>query len=144
MAIDYITLKSLLDYLEGIIQELDDMDVTRNKIEQDTKFAAAVKYFIQTAVEGCANVAEHIIFGLNLGHPENTKGLFPILYKERIIEEDLAKKLSNAVGLRNILVHQYRDVDISILVDSATVGLDDLREFAKKVNEFLEKKPTNP
>lgn len=139
MAIDYLTLKSLVDYLEGTIQELGEMDVTRDKIEQDTKFAAAVKYFIQTAVETCSNIAEHIIFGLNLGHPETTKELFPILFKEKLIVEDLAGKLSNAAGLRNILVHQYRDVDCGILSDSATIGLNDLREFAKAINNFLEK-----
>lgn len=139
MAIDQSKVMALLNYLEGTIEETDQMHVTRNKLEEDIRFAASVKYFVQTAVECCANIAEHIVFGLNLGHPETTKELFPILYKENIIEEVLSEKLKDAVGLRNILIHQYLDVDLGILAESATVDLSDLRDFAKAINEFLEK-----
>lgn len=145
MAIVYLTVKELIDYLLSIIEEVDSYQVTYEDLVEDSKTAAAVKYLTQTAVEACANIAEHIIFGLHLGHPETNRELFPILSKEGIINEDLADKLSNAVGLRNILVHQYRKVDLAILADSATVGLNDLREFAKAVNDFLEKQEkSNP
>lgn len=143
MAIDYSKINALLQYLEGTINEIDQMHVTREQLENDVKFAASVKYFIQTAVECCSNIAEHIIFGYNLDHPETNKELFPILYKENIIDKGLSDKLKDAVGLRNILVHQYLDVDLGTLAESATVDLNDLREFAKAINEFLEKQETS-
>ncbi len=139
MAIVYSTVESLLDYLNGTISDVESFHVNKEELETDIKTAAAVKYFIQTAVESCANIAEHIIFGLNLDNPETTKELFPVLTKYKILDEALSKKLKDAVGLRNILVHMYREVDLSILADSATVGLNDLRAFAKAINEFLEK-----
>lgn len=139
MAIVYSTVESLLDYLNGTISEIEGFHVSKEELEQDVKTSAAVKYLIQTAVEACANIAEHIIFGLNLDNPETTKELFPILAKSSIIDRALSEKLKDAVGLRNILVHMYREVDLDILADSATVGLNDLRAFAKAINEFLEK-----
>lgn len=82
---------------------------------------------------------EHIVSGLNLGMPEYARELFPLLTKEGIIDEQLAERLGKAVGLRNVLVHLYLEVDLNILANSATVGLDDLRAFAQAINEFLEK-----
>ena len=102
-------------------------------------FTDATKYRIQTAIEAVINIAEHLVAGLNLGKPEFAKEPFPLLVKEGIIEEELSEKLQKAVGLRNILVHMYREIDLGILADSATVGLNNLRAFAKAVNEFLEK-----
>lgn len=94
---------------------------------------------MQIAVEITINLAEHIAAGLNLGKPEFARELFPLQVQEKIIDNELSEKLRDAVGLRNVLVHMYRDVDPGILADSATVGLNDLRAFAKAINEFLGK-----
>lgn len=139
MAINYSTIKELINHLSSNIQDLEGFKVDLAELEQDKKTAAATKYLLQTSVEACANIAEHIIFGLHLGNPETSTELFPILAKENIIGDRLADKLSKAVGMRNILVHQYRKVNLAIVAHSATVGLDDLRQFAKLINEFLEK-----
>lgn len=144
MAINEETIISLMDYLEGTVEEIRKMDVTKEKIEQDFVFAAAVKYLIQTAVECCANITEHLVFGLNLGHPDTTRELFPLLVQEKIIDQDLSEKFAKAVGLRNILVHQYKDVDSGILANSATVGLNDLHAFTKSIYNFLQKDSSKP
>lgn len=143
MAINFITIKELISYLSDTIEDLEEFQVDEKLLQEDKKTAGATKYFLQTAVEACANIAEHIVFGLHLGNPETTNELFPILAKEDIIPNALAKKLSNAVGLRNILVHQYRKVNLAIVANSATVGLNDLREFAKAISDFIESHQTN-
>lgn len=139
MAIDYSTLDELFGYLRNTLSDIESFEITENILEENKERSAAVKYMMQTAVECCANIAEHIIFGLDLGNPTNTKELFPVLGQHKIIDESLSQKLQKAIGLRNVLVHLYTQVDLGILADSATVGLNDLREFAKKVNKFLEK-----
>lgn len=139
MAIDYSTLDELFGYLRSTISDIESFEITADILEENKERSAAVKYMMQTAIECCANIAEHIIFGLDLGNPTNTKELFPILVQHNIIDDKLSKKLQDAVGLRNILVHLYRQVNSAILANSATVGLNDLRAFAKTVNEFLEK-----
>lgn len=142
MAIDIKTVKNLLDYLEGEIKSIQGSKITLEVLEEeDSILTDATKYRVQIAVEVTINIAEHIVAGLNLGKPEFARELFPLLVKENIIAEDLAEKLGKAVGLRNILVHLYKEVDPTILTYAATIGLDDLRAFAKAVNEFLEKQP---
>lgn len=141
MAIDIKTVLNLLEYLDAEIRVIEKSKVTREALneEENSVFTDATKHRVQVAVEIVMNLAEHIVAGLNLGKPEFARELFPLLVKEGIIDEELSEKLQKAVGLRNILVHMYREVDLGILADSATVGLNDLRVFAKAVNEFLEK-----
>lgn len=139
MAIDIKTIINLLDYLEGEIKSIQESNITEEALEkEDSIFVDATKYRVQIAVEVTINIAEHIVAGLNLGKPEFARELFPLLVKENIIDEQLAEKLGKAVGLRNILVHLYKEVDPAILAYAATLGLNDLRDFAKAINEFIE------
>lgn len=139
MAIDHLTIKELLAYIRSTISDIEELEITEDVLEENKERAAATKYYLQTAVEACANIAEHIIFGLNLGNPTTSKELFPILVRHNIISHELSEKLKDAVGMRNVLVHMYLEVNLGIVANSATVGLNDLREFAKAINEFLEK-----
>lgn len=141
MAIDIKTVKNLLDYLEGEIKEIQKSNVTKEMLDEkeNSIFTDATKHRVQIAVEVTINITEHIVAGLNLGKPEFARELFPLLAKENIIDAELAEKLAKAVGLRNILVHLYREVDLNILAVAATKDLNDLRDFAKAVSEFLEK-----
>lgn len=144
MAIDIKTVKNLLDYLEGEIKSIQESKITLEVLEEkDSILADATKYRVQIAVEVVINIAEHIVAGLNLGKPEFARDLFPLLVKENIIDELLSEKLGKAVGLRNILVHLYKEVDPTILVYAATIGLNDLRDFAKAINKFLERQTSS-
>lgn len=141
MAIDTNTVRSLLEYLEAEIKVIEESGVTEAALSEgeSNPFTDATKYRMQIAVEMVINLAEHIVAGLNLGKPEFAKELFPLLVKQEIIDDELSEKLQKSVGLRNVLVHMYREVDLGILADSATAGLDDIRAFAKAINEFLRK-----
>lgn len=141
MAINKKTIEHILRYLEGEIKVIEESHVTRESLDEEKNrtFTDATKHRMQVAVEMVINIAEHIVSGLNLGMSEYARELFPLLAKEAIITEDLSEKLGKAVGLRNVLVHMYLDVDLGILANSASVGLNDLRDFAKAINEFLEK-----
>lgn len=144
MAIDKKTIINLLEYLDAEIRVIEKSKVTKDVLNEaeNRLFTDATKHRMQVAVEIAINLAEHIVAGLNLGKPEFAKELFPLLMQEKIIDNQLSEKLRDAVGLRNILVRMYREVDLGILADSATIGLNDLRTFAKAINKFLEKQTT--
>lgn len=144
MAIDEKTLNHILEYLDGEIKVIEKSHVTLDLLEEENIFTDATKHRIQIAVEMVINIAEHIVAGFKLGQPEHANDLFPLIAKEGIIGKELAGKLSKAVGLRNILVHQYLEVSLTILADSTTSGLNDLRDFARAIHDFLKKQKTVP
>jgi uncharacterized protein YutE (UPF0331/DUF86 family) len=60
-----------------------------------------------------------------------------VLGRHGVLGPDLAQLMRAAVGFRNVLVHQYGDVDDDI-VRERLVDLDDLDAFAAQVVQFLD------
>ena len=54
---------------------------------------------------------------------------FEILARAKVIPQELADKLKGMVGFRNIMVHQYQEMDIKIMVDVIEHHLDDLPDL---------------
>ena len=68
--------------------------------------------------------------------PKESKESFEILARAKVIPQELADKLKGMVGFRNIMVHQYQEMDIKIMVDVIEHRLDDLVVFTTHVMEF--------
>jgi uncharacterized protein YutE (UPF0331/DUF86 family) len=55
------------------------------------------------------------------------------------IPRDLAARLENMVGFRNVLVHQYQDLDVQLMADVIENHLHDLIDFTNfVVKAFLD------
>lgn len=53
-----------------------------------------------------------------------------------IITKNLAKHLSNMVGMRNIIVHGYEDVDDQIIYKSIKQTLHDTPQFLNEIEKI--------
>lgn len=107
---------------------------------KDEKFNAAAERFLQTAIQACIDISNHIIASLGLKKPtEDTAETFRILYKEGILPEEFAKTMVSITGYRNILVHGYLEVEREETYNNINYHLSDLAKFAKYIEEFLEK-----
>jgi len=53
-----------------------------------------------------------------------------LLAAANIIPAELSEKLRKMAGFRNVLVHQYRDLDIRLMEDVIKHHLDDLLVFS--------------
>lgn len=84
---------------------------------------------LQLAIQSCIDVAAHLVAELGLRTPDDYRGTFRGLADEGILDKDLAQRLGDAAGMRNILVHEYLEIDAR-QVWRALERLDDLRAFA--------------
>ncbi len=139
MAIDKATLNKLLEFLELMILELKEKKITLEQLEDNHDELYSIEHRIQLAIESAINIGEHLVSGLNLGLYDDAKGVFLILGKKRVIDNQLADNLKNAAGMRNILVHNYLEIDLQLIQKAATTDLKDLEEFTKQINTFLQK-----
>jgi len=89
----------------------------------------AVVINLQRACEQCIDMANHVIRLKKLGLPSASAESFTLLRKADIISADLEKKLISMVGFRNIVIHQYRDIDYKRVEDVVRKHADDLIEF---------------
>lgn len=96
----------------------------------------AVKYLFVTTIEGCIDVAQHIAAAEGFTAPDSNAAALRLLGTHGVIDPGLAEALARAVGFRNVLVHQYAEVDDDRVVD-ALGRLDDFRDFVSQVSAWL-------
>jgi uncharacterized protein YutE (UPF0331/DUF86 family) len=92
------------------------------------------------AADQFIDLANHVIRKRKLVLPKESKDSFEILAKAKVIPTELAGKLQDMVGLRNILVYEYRTLDLDILVDVIEHRLDDLIDFSNLVMRYLQER----
>lgn len=102
---------------------------------------AAAERHLEVAIQACLDIANHIVSSLGLKRPSSKASeVFLTLAEEGIIPKELAERLAAATGYRNILAHEYLEVDRHLTYLNIQDNLPDLAQFAKYIEGFLEKK----
>ncbi|CAN5138411.1 hypothetical protein BH24ACT1_BH24ACT1_01230 [soil metagenome] len=120
-----------------------DLAVLRRRAEEDPMPPTgqrdrldAMKYTLVTAIEGCIGVAQHVCASESWASPATNADAFRILATNGVLENDLAERLARAAGLRNVLVHQYAEVDNARVVTFLD-ELPDLDTFVTEVTAWM-------
>jgi uncharacterized protein YutE (UPF0331/DUF86 family) len=126
-----------LERLEELLRQLDGFRARgRSAYDEDPEVKLATQHGLQLAIQICIDIAAHIAAASGRPGPDRYQDLFIDLRADGL-DRDLAARLALAAGLRNILVHDYLDVDDEV-VWGALDHLDELREFAGFVVERLD------
>lgn len=102
-----------------------------------------LKYTFQTAIEACIDAAQHVVADQGLGVPASNADAFRSLARAGLIDADLAAVLAGAVGLRNVLVHDYAEVDDRRVV-AHLQHLGALRRFVAAMTGLLDDEAGGP
>lgn len=118
-----------LERLEDLLGRLEGFRARgRGSYEEDVEARLATQHALQLAIQICIDVAAHLVAASGRPAPDRYQDLFSDLRGDGL-DERLAQGLSQAAGLRNILVHDYLDVDDGVIW-GALDHLDELRDFA--------------
>ena len=127
--VDGSSIESRLERLQELLAELDEIrDGGREAWNADPRVRLATERALQLSIQVCIDIAGHLISELKLPMPPDYRTLFPELTAAGL-DPALAKRLGAAAGLRNVLVHEYIDLDEDVVWGSLGL-LDDLRGFA--------------
>ena len=88
---------------------------------------------LSRAVQICVDIGAHIISNKNVPPPATMGQTFDVLDELGIINPDLAARMKNAVGFRNIAVHNYETINWKIVHAIATNHLSDFKNFAQAI-----------
>jgi uncharacterized protein YutE (UPF0331/DUF86 family) len=125
--------------LRGVSERVQRLDAERDaprSRQQDALWLDGVKYLFVTAIEGCVDVAQHIGASEGWAAPSDNAEAVRTLGRHAVVDAALADRVARAVGFRNVLVHQYIDVD-DARVRQALGELDDLSDFVSEVTRWL-------
>jgi uncharacterized protein YutE (UPF0331/DUF86 family) len=121
-----------IEEIEKYLQELNEI-LPQNFEEYISNFekkAACERYF-EKIMEATIDLAFLIIKNKGLKMPEDEESSFIFLSNEKIISEELARKLKEAKGMRNVIAHEYGRIDDNLVFESLTEQLE------KDINEFI-------
>lgn len=84
---------------------------------------------IQRACEAALDMAHHLVRREQLGVPQSARDVFDLLAQGNWITPELAGNLKKMVGFRNVAVHDYQALQLSITVAIISRHLDDFLAF---------------
>ena len=89
------------------------------------------------------DINEHLISELSAGEGKTTRltyrDTFLLLADLGVYTQDFAEQIARSAGLRNILVHDYNDVDRKIVHGSIKSCLQDYHRYLELIGSFLDR-----
>lgn len=110
-----------------------NLTVSLNEYLADDNIQAIVERRLQLAIQVCIDVANYLIAHLGLRAPEELENVFAVLGREGLISPELAERMVGMVRFRNILVHDYLDINQKLVYAHLTERLDDFEQFAQEI-----------
>jgi uncharacterized protein YutE (UPF0331/DUF86 family) len=83
------------------------------------------------------NICQLFVAGMRLGLPAEENDTFEKLVRARVISRDLASTLQRMKGFRNVLVHEYGNVDDDLVFLFLTTRTGDFLSFRQEILEAL-------
>lgn len=98
-----------------------------------------VQHNLRLTLEGILNIGGHILSRLPGGRPTEYAEIAVKLGELGVVDQTFAeKKLAPMAKLRNVLVHQYADIDPEKIYTVVREHLDDVETFLKAVKSVVE------
>lgn len=93
----------------------------------------SILFNLQMAIQNCIDMAAHIISDEELGVAGSTNEMFYMLQDHGYLPPRLTEKMVSAVGFRNLIVHQYGNVDLKKVYEIAQKDIGDLEEYLRAI-----------
>jgi len=90
--------------------------ITIQDYKEDWKTQRIVERTLQMLIETCVDIANHIISEAGMRLPTSYGDTFKVLFENNVVDSGLFTNLEKMAKFRNIIVHQYEEVDAEIVV----------------------------
>jgi len=123
-----------LDALEGYERELAETAPTRyEEYLALREKRRACERILQVSVECVIDICHLLVSGLRLGLPAGEEDIFDKLARARVLPDEILEIARRMRRFRNILVHEYGDIDHAIVFRLAVTADQDLCRFRAAV-----------
>ena len=103
----------------------------------NSTYRYAVERLMQLLVECAMDINNHLLTDKGLLPGSSYADSFKKAAENHFIPMDLALRFKPALGLRNTLVHRYRDIDDKIVFDSIPHLVQDIEEYIRAVSKMM-------
>jgi uncharacterized protein YutE (UPF0331/DUF86 family) len=138
LPVDPVIVRRMLRALERSLRILRALRAGgRDAFVEDEVVQDRAARHAQLAAQACADVALHIVAATGTAAPDTYADAVLALAATDVVSRPLAARLAGAVRLRNILVHNYLDVDHGRLFDELA-WIEEAAAFGVAIERWLE------
>lgn len=135
---------SELEIYQKQMKEFSDIALEAYKANWKTQ--RIVERTLQMMIETCVDIANHIVSDRGMRSPTSYADTFKVLFENNVIDSELLIIMGKMAKFRNVVVHQYEEVDSEIVIIILKKHLGDLDRFKDAVLTYLKNfhKPESP
>lgn len=126
-----------LDELDGYLRELREIAPRSFEEYKKIEKKRACERLLQISIECVIDICGLFVAGLRLGLPGEEDDLFEKLEQAGVISSSMKGIIKAMKGFRNILVHEYGQVDDGIVYEVLQSWLDDFEAFKQEILRAL-------
>jgi len=119
----------------GLLRELQADCLER--FDADPIYRGALLHYLYLMADSCIALAELVIKLKGLRPPQTYAEAFDILGANGILEPEFAYSFAKIAGFRNLLAHDYEEVDSHRICKALTAGLDEVERYLKEIQKAL-------
>lgn len=135
--IDGEVIEKKMDMIEeGLAYLRRTRELDRGEFLASFEKTQAAKHTLQETIEGCIDIANHLLAAKGLPRSETYSGMFRVLGNEGLLPAGLADRLAEMARFRNLLVHRYAEVDNERIYQILHERLTDVEEFLREVSKI--------
>ncbi|MBK4153182.1 DUF86 domain-containing protein [Corynebacterium macginleyi] len=132
------TIRKRLVSLRRILGELEKYrDSDAKELRSELSQMYAVFFMLQQVIDLATDINQHIAATtLNVADSSSRRG-FEDLIRAGILPADLEQDFYKSAALRNVITHQYVEVDLGIVSNSIPRVLDVYTQYVKSISRWL-------
>lgn len=134
--VDDVRVERLLRAVADDLAFLHDESTADRRRRDDPAWMRGVKYAFVTAIEACVDIAQHLCASEGWGPPSTNADSVLVLGRHGVLDAELARSVSRAVGFRNVLVYEYVVVDDAVVL-ARLADHSDLPGFVEAVAAWV-------
>jgi len=123
--------------IDGYLKELRSIAPATFAAYRAVEKKRSCERLLQIAIEAVLEICHLLVTGLRLGLPSEENDLFDKLARAGVLPDDENRVLKRMRGFRNILVHEYGEVDDEIVFLAVTKDVEDIERFKQRILEVL-------
>jgi len=124
-------IESNLKILKEIKATYSFDDISENK-----RYEWEIRYGLLETIQLVIDISCKVSSYYNLGSPKSYKECVELLKKFKYLSTDTASKVIAMIGLRNLLVHEYAQID-SLKLYNFLENLDDFVSFVHEIDKNI-------
>lgn len=124
---------------ETLVELRRHQGISKSDFLSDKTKRWAVEHGLHLAAEAVFDIGNHILVGHFGKRAQNYDRVLRELNLSGVVSDGLVQRFERLGGFRNILVHEYLDVNPEKVFERLQEGLEDFEQFQEEIASWLQR-----